>query len=135
MCARSGWRSSVIGGGIKIRKRSSRERIPSHEKRTEPERELQVVQTGVVRGLDRRSEVQLTELIQDRNISDAEVLEWVGSRVVAIVGREELQQAIPLRFELGIVKMSVALASSGRRSSLTTCRSCHACLRSPAFVD
>ena len=55
--------------------------------------------------------MQVTELVQDRNISDAEVLEGVGSRVVGIVGGQKLQQAIPLRFELGIKASKCQLRS------------------------
>jgi hypothetical protein len=49
-------------------------------------RQLQVVQTRVARRPDRGSEVQVTELVQDRNILDAKVLEGVGGRVVGVEG-------------------------------------------------
>lgn len=55
--------------------------------------------------------MQVTELVQDRNVSDAEVLEGVGSRVVGVVGGQKLQQAIPLRFELGIKASKCQLRS------------------------
>lgn len=55
--------------------------------------------------------MQVTELVQNRNILDAEVLERVGGRVVAVVGCEKLQQAIPLRFELGVKASKCQLGS------------------------